>query len=56
MIIAIFGALFHGAEALMGPFAQHSGFDWKNLGVLLAWGAVGALIAIRRFRWDPRSE
>jgi hypothetical protein len=23
--------------ALMGPFAQHSGFDWKDLGVLLAW-------------------
>ena len=42
--------------ALMGPFAQHSGFDWKNLGVLLAWGAVGALIAVRRFRWDPRPE
>ena len=42
--------------ALMGPFAQHSGFDWKNLGVLLAWGAVGTLIAVRRFRWDPRPE
>ena len=42
--------------ALMGPFAQHSGFDWKNLGVLLAWGVVGTLIAVRRFRWDPRPE
>src|SRR5580704_18013822 len=42
--------------ALMGPFAQHTGFDWKNLGVLLAWGAAGALIAVRRFRWDPRPE
>ena len=42
--------------ALMGPFAQHSGFDWKDLGVLLAWGAAGTLIAVRRFRWDPRPE
>jgi ABC-2 type transport system permease protein len=42
--------------ALMGPFAQHGGFDWKDLGVLLAWGAAGALIAVRRFRWDPRPE
>ena len=42
--------------ALMGPFAQHTGFDWESLGVLLAWGAAGTLIAIRRFRWDPRPE
>jgi ABC-2 type transport system permease protein len=41
-------------QALIGPFAQHSGFDWKDLGVLLAWGVVGAVVAIRRFRWDPR--
>jgi ABC-2 type transport system ATP-binding protein len=25
----------------------------QNLGVLLAWGAAGTLIAVRRFRWDP---
>ena len=43
-------------QALLGPFAQHSGADWKDLGVLLAWGAAGALVAIWRFRWDPRSE
>jgi len=42
-------------EALLGAFAQHTGVDWKALGILLAWGAAGALIAIRRFRWDPRS-
>jgi ABC-2 type transport system permease protein len=40
-------------EALLGPFAQHTGFGWKNLGVLLTWGAVGALVAVRRFRWNP---
>jgi ABC-2 type transport system permease protein len=43
-------------QALLGPFAQHTGLDWKNLGVLLAWGAIGAFVAIRRFRWDPRPE
>jgi ABC-2 type transport system permease protein len=43
-------------QVLLGPFARHSGFDWHNLGVLLAWGTVGALIAIRRFRWNPRPE
>lgn len=43
-------------EALLGAFAQGSGFDWRSLGVLLFWGAVGAVVAIRRFRWDPRPE
>jgi ABC-2 type transport system permease protein len=41
-------------QALLGPFGGHAGLDWKSLGVLAAWGAVGALVAIRRFRWDPR--
>ena len=43
-------------QALLGPFAEHTGFDWKDLGVLLAWGTVGAVVAIRRFRWDPRPQ
>jgi ABC-2 type transport system permease protein len=43
-------------ESLLGPFAQHTGLDWKNLGVLLAWGVAGALVAIWRFRWNPRPE
>ena len=38
----------------MNPFAQHAG--WTNLGALLTWGAAGALVAVRRFRWDPRPE
>ena len=43
-------------QALIGPFAQHTGFDWPHLAVLLAWGVLGALVAVRRFRWDPRPE
>jgi len=43
-------------EALLGPLAQHTGIDWPNLGVLFAWGAVGAVVAVSRFRWDPRPE
>jgi ABC-2 type transport system permease protein len=43
-------------QALLGPFAQHTGFDWKHLAVLLAWGVVGGVVAVRRFRWDPRPE
>lgn len=41
------------SQALLGPYAQHTGLDWKHLAVLLAWGAAGAAVAIRRFRWTP---
>jgi ABC-2 type transport system permease protein len=43
-------------QALLGPFAHHTGVGWGNIGVLLVWGALGALIGIRRFRWMPTSE
>jgi ABC-2 type transport system permease protein len=43
-------------EALTGPFARHAGADWRHLAVLAAWGAVGAVVAVRRFRWDPKPE
>jgi ABC-2 type transport system permease protein len=43
-------------QALLGPFAQHTGFDWSHLAVLLGWGVTGAAVAIRRFRWDPRPQ
>ena len=43
-------------EALTGPFAGHGGVDWRHLAVLAAWGAIGAFIAVRRFRWNPRPE
>ncbi len=42
-------------QALLGPFAQHAGVDWHSLSVLLGWGAIGAVVALRRFRWSPRS-
>lgn len=43
-------------EALTGPLSQHAGADWRHLAVLAAWGLAGAVVAIRRFRWDPRPE
>ena len=41
-------------EALTGSFAEHTGADWRQLAVLAAWGAVGAIVAVRRFRWVPK--
>ncbi len=43
-------------QALLGPFAQHTGVNWHSLAVLAGWGAAGTLIALRRFRWEPRRQ
>src|SRR5262249_56412056 len=43
-------------EALTGPLSRHTGADWRHLAVLAAWGVIGAIVAVRRFRWDPRPE
>jgi ABC-2 type transport system permease protein len=48
--------LSHLVRALGGAFSPHSGgwaFAWADLGILLAWGAAGALVAVWRFRWEP---
>ncbi len=30
------------------------GWAGSDLAVVAAWGVVGAVVAVRRFRWDPR--
>jgi ABC-2 type transport system permease protein len=41
-------------EALTGLFTGHGGTDWRQLGVVAAWGGIGAIVAVRRFRWVPK--
>lgn len=43
-------------EALTGAYAPHAGTGWRYLAVLAAWGAAGAVVAVRRFRWNPQPE
>jgi ABC-2 type transport system permease protein len=43
-------------EALTRPLVRHDGVDWAHLAVLAAWGVLASVVAIRRFRWDPRPE
>jgi ABC-2 type transport system permease protein len=48
--------LRHMVRAFGGAFSPQTtgwGFAWSDLGVLLGWGAVATLIAVRRFRWEP---
>ena len=37
--------------ALTGP-----GLDGTHLVVLAGWGIAGAVLGVRRFRWNPRPE
>lgn len=41
---------------MLRAFALDQGLDWQYLLTLLAWGIGGGIVAIWRFRWDPRPE
>ncbi len=48
--------LFHlavGLQTTLSPEASGAGLEGGNVAVLLAWAAIGAWVAIRRFRWEP---
>lgn len=58
--LTTFSGLFpikHLSEAMLGifdPFAEGSGFEWADLGVIALWGLVGLAIASKFFSWEPR--
>lgn len=57
--IADFAPVRPLAQALFAAFDPRTpnglgaGIDWASLGVLVAWGVLGAVVAVRRFRWTP---
>jgi ABC-type transport system involved in multi-copper enzyme maturation permease subunit len=47
----------HFLLAVFAPFDPRPGnpaFAWHDLLVLAIWGAVALVVALRRFRWEPR--
>jgi ABC-2 type transport system permease protein len=40
--------------AAYNPYTTGSGLNWGYLAILAAWGAVGLIVAVRRFSWLPR--
>lgn len=38
------------------PLVDPPAFSWANLAYVLVWGAVGAFVAVRRFRWEPHGS
>jgi ABC-2 type transport system permease protein len=45
--------LADGLHHTFDPAAGGSGIVWSDLGVLALWGAVGLVVALRRFAWTP---
>ncbi|MFM8526527.1 MAG: ABC transporter permease [bacterium] len=48
----------HFFQAFLGawdPGPTGSGVEWLDLAVVLAWGLVALMLAIRFFKWEPRS-
>jgi ABC-2 type transport system permease protein len=46
--------------ATLAPFQPHlaggSAFAWHDLLVMAIWGAAATVVALRRFRWEPRKK
>ena len=38
------------------PSTTGAGFEWADLAVVAGWGALGLLIALKTFRWTPKSH
>lgn len=47
--------LFEALFTAFDPATTGAGFEPLNLAVIAAWGAAGALVAVRAFRWTPRA-
>jgi len=41
-------------QTAFNPFESGSGFELEHLGVIVLWGAIGAIVAAWRFSWEPR--
>ena len=51
--------VYHLAQGLLEGFDPNGaagGIDPTALAVLLAWGAAGAVVALRTFRWEPQAR
>jgi ABC-2 type transport system permease protein len=47
----------HMITAVFATFSATPGvgaFPWQDVLVMVIWGAIGAVVAIRLFRWEPR--
>lgn len=55
--VADFLPLKHAVDTMKCSFLPdecHAAYQWFDLGIVLAWGIFGLVVAILRFRWEPR--
>ncbi|HJT36848.1 MAG TPA: ABC transporter permease [Actinomycetota bacterium] len=48
--------LSHAVIIAYNPLTRGSGFDWKDLAIMAAWGVFAVGIALRGFRWEPKEQ
>jgi ABC-2 type transport system permease protein len=51
--------LRHFADAMLetfDPLTSGNGFRWGDLAMMAAWAGAGAIVAVRRFGWEPRGS
>jgi ABC-2 type transport system permease protein len=47
---------FEAFFAAWNPLTTGSGFEWGHLALVAGWGVAALLVAVRTFRWTPRSS
>lgn len=55
--IADFLPLKHAVDTMKCSFLPGecgSAYQWVDLGIVVAWGIFGLVVAVTRFRWEPR--
>jgi ABC-2 type transport system permease protein len=48
--------LSHAVILAYNPLTRGSGFDWKDLAIMGAWGVAAIAFTLRTFRWEPREQ
>ncbi len=48
--------LSHAAITAYSPYTVGSGFNGKDLLIMGAWGVAALIVALRKFRWEPREK
>lgn len=48
-----FNLAVFGAFDPRGPHGPSHGFGWQHIGVMALWAVAAAVVAARRFRWEP---
>ena len=60
--LEIVGAIFplkpfvNAFQNTLNPFVEAPGLSWSKLGVVVAWGVFGAVLARLKFRWEPATR